>query len=197
MRACAYCIDALDGCVNSENEVTQVLPSYILNTWKDITSANFQLATSCDQQVPELIKKHMSNIALKVSSESSRVIKELARTMKTMKKSSTIDLLVGDMNSAILELQEDLKSLPNSFINLQHLQEAECPEKKNIGAVALMDIIPLVTLASLLIEIAARIEGMVDAVEELAELSEYKSVADEKKQHQPISKTSDEHKEEV
>ncbi|KAK9926379.1 hypothetical protein M0R45_023612 [Rubus argutus] len=167
MRACAYCIDALDCCVNSENEV------------------------------PELIKKHMSNISLKVSSESSRVIKELARTMKTMKKSSTIDFLVGDMNSAILELQEDLKSLPNSFINLQPLQEAECPEKKNIGAVALMDIIPLVTLASLLIEIAARIEGMVDAVEELAELSEYKSVADEKKQHQPISKTSDEHKEEV
>ncbi|KAM5561648.1 hypothetical protein ABKV19_022310 [Rosa sericea] len=170
MRACAYCIDALDGCVNSENEV------------------------------PELIKKHMSNISLKVSSESSRVIKELARTMKTMKKSSTIDYLVGEMNNAVLELQEDLKSLPTLFINPQPLQGADCPEKRNPGAVALMDIMPLVTLASLLIEIGTRIEGMVNAVEELAEMGEYKSVADEKNQNQPVSKTNvpaDEHTEEV
>ncbi|PRQ41763.1 putative aluminum-activated malate transporter [Rosa chinensis] len=142
----------------------------------------------------------MSNIALKVSSESSRVIKELARTMKTMKKSSTIDYLVGEMNNAVLELQEDLKSLPNLFINPQPLQGADCPEKRNPGVVALMDIMPLVTLVSLLTEIATRIEGMVNAVEELAEMGEYKSIADAKNQNQPVSKTNvpaDEHKEKV
>ncbi|XP_050376836.1 aluminum-activated malate transporter 10-like [Argentina anserina] len=170
MRACAYCIDALDGCVNSDNEA------------------------------PELIKKHMSKISLKVSSESSRVIKELARTMKTMQKSSTVDYLVGEMNNAVLELQNDLKSLPTLFINPQPLQGTDCPDKKNTGAVALMDILPLVTLASLLIKISTRIEGMVNAVEELAEMGEFKSVANANEKNQcPVSKTkvADEHKEDV
>ncbi|XP_009359585.2 LOW QUALITY PROTEIN: aluminum-activated malate transporter 10-like [Pyrus x bretschneideri] len=156
MRNCAYCIEALNGCVSSENEVS------------------------------ELTKKHISNIAIKVSSRSSIVIKELARTMKTTKKSSAIDLLVGEMNNAVLELQEDLKSLPNLFINPKPLlQEPECPEnntttKAEAEATALMDIIPLVTLASLLIEIVARVEGMVSAVEELAKLAEFKAVGAEK-----------------
>ncbi|KAM1376743.1 hypothetical protein PS1_038727 [Malus domestica] len=157
MRDCAYCIEALNGCVSSENKVS------------------------------ELAKKHISNIAMKVSSDSSTVIKELAKTMKTMKKSTAIDLLVGEMNNAVLELQEDLKSLPNLFINRQPQlpQESDdCPENNNTKAeaeaVALMDIIPLVTLASLLIEIVARIEGMVGAVEELAELAEFKAAGDRK-----------------
>ncbi|XP_009358731.1 aluminum-activated malate transporter 10-like [Pyrus x bretschneideri] len=157
MRDCAYCIEALNGCVSSENKVS------------------------------ELTKKHISNIAMKVSSDSSTVINELAKTMKTMKKSTAIDLLVGEMNNAVLDLQEDLKSLPNLFINPQPQlpQESDdCPENNNTKAeaeaVALMDIIPLVTLASLLIEIVARIEGMVGAVQELAELAEFKAAGDRK-----------------
>nr|XP_028948088.1 uncharacterized protein LOC114820920 [Malus domestica] len=137
-------------------------------------------------QVSELTKTHISNTAIKVSSDSSMVIKELARTMKTMKKSSAIDLLVGEMNNSVLELQEDLKSLPKLFINPQPLlQEPESPENNNktkaeAAAVALMDIIPLGTLTSLLIEIVARIEGMVSAVQELAKLAEFKAVGDRK-----------------
>lgn len=126
------------------------------------------------------------------------VIKELAKTMKTMKKSSTIDFLVGEMNNAVLELQEDLKSLPTLFIP-QPLQEAECPENKSTEqdskkAVPLMEIIPLVTLASLLIEIVSRIEGMVSAVEELAGLAEFKSVEDRKtNQNQTTNKVVPDH----
>ncbi|BBH03507.1 Aluminium activated malate transporter family protein [Prunus dulcis] len=147
---------------------------------------------------PEFTKKHISNIAIKVSSDSSMVIKELAKIMKTMKKSSTIDFLVGEMNNAVLELQEDLKSLPALFIP-QPLQEAECPENKSTEqdpkkAVPLMEIIPLVTLASLLIEIVSRIEGMVSAVEELAGLAEFKSVNDRKtNQNQTTNKVVPDH----
>lgn len=149
------------------------------------------------------MKKHLSNIAMKVSSDSSVVIKELARSMKTMKKSSTIDFLVGEMNNSVVELQEDLKSLPSLFIPQQQ-QEAESPENKNTEqsgstkSVPLMEIIPLVTLASLLIEIVVRIEGMVSAVEELAELAEFKSTGDRKtKQNQTPNKViPDQHKEE-
>ena len=46
--------------------------------------------------------------------------------------------------------------------------------------VPLMEIVPLVTLASLLIEIATRINGIVDAVKELADLAKFKSANNDK-----------------
>lgn len=101
-------------------------------------------------------------------------------TIKTMKKSSNIHYLVGDLNSAVQELQTDLKSLPELFSPPSNM-EAEIPENKKIEAASvtvvatmpLMEIIPLVTQASLLIEIAARISDIVEAVEELSNLSEF------------------------
>ncbi|PON92835.1 Aluminum-activated malate transporter [Trema orientale] len=161
MRSCAYCIEALNGCINSENKA------------------------------PEHLKKRISKICTEVSSNSSSVIKELATVIKTMKKSSSVDFLVGQMNSAVQELQNDLKSLPGLFIP-QTLPEAGTPHEKTTEAnltgaaaasilpVPLMEVIPLVTLASLLIEITTRIEGIVDAVEKLADLAHFQPVADEK-----------------
>ncbi|XP_022754202.1 aluminum-activated malate transporter 10-like [Durio zibethinus] len=159
MRSCAYCIEALNSCINSENK--------------------FRAAVGCFiyfKQAAELIKKHLSSSCLKVSSSSSSAIRELAETVKTMKKSSTIDLLVGEMNSAVQELQNDLKSL--SYL----LNPSSGPENKNLETacmeattptVPLMEIIPVVTLASILIEIVVRIEALVDAVEELGKLAEF------------------------
>ena len=51
-----------------------------------------------------------------LSTNSSEVLKELVITMKTLTKSSKIDLLIGEMNLAIQKLQDSLNSLPNSFI---------------------------------------------------------------------------------
>lgn len=157
MRSCAYCIEALNGCLNSE------------------------------YQAPESIKKHLNNISLKVSSISSSVIKELASTIKTMKKSSNIHSLVGEMNSAVQGLQNDLKSLPKLF-NSPSKSEAETPAEikkidptsRTMVTLPLMEIIPLVTLASLLIEISTRINGIVDAVEELSNLAEFKNASNDK-----------------
>nr|POE76280.1 aluminum-activated malate transporter 10 [Quercus suber] len=156
MRSCAYCLEALNGCINSEN------------------------------QAPEYIKKHLNNSSLKVSSNSSSVIRELAITIKTMKKSSNIHSLVGEMNSAVQELQNDLKSLPKLF-NPPSMPEADTPENKKIEPISrtmvkmpLMEIVPLLTLASLLIEIATRISGIVDAVEELENLAEFKHASNDK-----------------
>lgn len=61
-----------------------------------------------------------------------------------------------------------------------------------------MDIVPLVTLASLLTEIASRIEGVVDAVEELATLAEFKPMPNDKtEENQTTNKVvPDQHKEE-
>ncbi|XVE58130.1 hypothetical protein DITRI_Ditri04bG0145400 [Diplodiscus trichospermus] len=154
MRSCAYCIEALSSCINSEN------------------------------QAAESIKKHLSTSCLKVSSSSSSALKELAETVRTMKKSSTIDLLVGEMNSGVQQLQNDLKSL-SCFLN-----PSTTPENKQLetacmeatATVPLMEIIPVVTLASILIEITVRIEGLVDAVDELAKLAEFAINDDKSKQ---------------
>ncbi|XWS50140.1 hypothetical protein CRYUN_Cryun12cG0063200 [Craigia yunnanensis] len=155
IRSCAYCIEALSSCINSKN------------------------------QPAELIKKHLSTSCLKVSSSSSSAIRELAETVKTMKKSSTIDLLVGEMNSAVQELQNDLKSLSHL------LNPSADPENKKLETscmeattttVPLMEIIPVVTLASIIIEIVVRIESLVDNVEELAKLAEFPTRDDKSKQ---------------
>ena len=50
-----------------------------------------------------------------LSTNSSEVLKELVITMKTLTKSSKIDLLIGEMNLAVQKLQDSLNSLPNSF----------------------------------------------------------------------------------
>lgn len=117
-----------------------------------------------------------------------------------MKKSSNINLLVKEMKNAVKELQNDLKSLPTFFTNTpQQLPEAENTQnvKSPASATPLMEILPLITLVSLLIEIAGRVEDIVDAVEELADLAVFKPVAEEKtKQNHPSNKIlPDEHKE--
>ncbi|OMP02860.1 Aluminum-activated malate transporter [Corchorus olitorius] len=154
MRSCAYCLEALSSCINSEN------------------------------QASELVKKHLSNSCLKVSSSSSRVIREVAESAKTMKKSSNTELLIGEMNAAVQELQNDLKSLSNL------LNPSPTPENKNLEApmeakaetVPIMEIIPVVTLSSILIEFSVRVEVLVDTVEELANLAEFKIHDDKSKQ---------------
>lgn len=80
-----------------------------------------------------------------------------------MKKSSRINCLVGEMNNAVEELLDVLRSL--------QLQEDSVP---------LFESLPLVTVASLLIEISVRTYRVVDAVEELASLACFEPADGEK-----------------
>lgn len=86
-----------------------------------------------------------------------------------MRRSSTLDILVEDMTIAVQDLQNDLKSLPHLFDTSEPISEPENPENKKF-----MEIITVVTFASLLNEIASRIESLVEAVKELAKLAEFK-----------------------
>ncbi|GMI76444.1 hypothetical protein like AT4G00910 [Hibiscus trionum] len=146
MRGCAYCIEALNSCIGSENQAS-------------------------------LIKKHVSKGCMKVSSSSSNAIRELAEIVKTMKKSSTIDSLVSEMNSAVQELQNDLKSLPGSWnrstVREHKTLEVAWSEATPTVHFPVMEMIPVVSLACILIEISGQIEAMVDAVGELAKLAEF------------------------
>ncbi|GMJ13755.1 hypothetical protein like AT4G00910 [Hibiscus trionum] len=145
MRSCAYCIEALNSCTNKENKAA------------------------------ESIKKHLSTSCLKVSSTSSSVIRELAETVKKMKTSPTIFMFVGEMNRAVEQLRNDLKSLSRllDLSTTAENKEHETPLAEATGSVSFMEIIPVVTLASILIDIAARTEALVGSVEELAKLADF------------------------
>ncbi|CAJ2628318.1 unnamed protein product [Trifolium pratense] len=160
MRRCAFCIDALFGCINSENK------------------------TSND------IKKIMSITSMKVGINSTNVLKELAITIKNMRKSNKLDLLVMEMNNAAQELQNLLKSYPNTQNN---------PKEASLGEakieIPIMEIIQVGTIVSLLSEIVTRVEDIVKEVEELSNLAKFKepkTKCDKSKQHSMDSKISPE-----
>ena len=104
--------------------------------------------------------------------------------MNTLTKSSKIELLIGEMNFAVQKLQDSLNSVPNSFIGprvstLQAPNEANRETIPKTAIPSLMDVFPMASLVYLLIQIAARIEGIADAVDQLAGLAEFKLAMDE------------------
>ncbi|CAL0316661.1 unnamed protein product [Lupinus luteus] len=151
MRSCASCIDALIGCINSENKA------------------------------PDHIKKNMSSISLKVGANCASLIRELAVTMRNMKKSSKVDILLMEMNNSAQELQDLLKSYPN-LVNAQDI-ETEVAAKIEIS---LLEIIQVVTIASLLIEIVARVKCIGKCVEELSDLAKFQPAMCDKSKHHTV-----------
>ncbi|KAH9731389.1 Aluminum-activated malate transporter 10 [Citrus sinensis] len=160
IRNCAYCIETLHGCVDSET------------------------------QAPPHLKRHLNNICMRLSSSSSNVLQELAFALKTMKQSSKINLSVGEMNFAVQELKHALISLPNHNISIKNPSPSTVEASGNCNtepitsiraSSSFMEILPLATLASLLIENAAKIEVIVNGVNELAVLAEFKPTTDNKK----------------
>lgn len=132
------------------------------------------------------MKKHLRDACMKLSSDSSKVLKELSSSIKLMKRSKSIDALVGEMKNAVHELQNAFASLPNHLTQTTASSPIESTEgKKNSNisiadGVALMEAMPLMTIASLLIEISARIQGVVDAVGTLATLAHFEGIRNEK-----------------
>lgn len=152
LRNCAYCIEALNSCLYSENKS------------------------------PDFVKNHLSDTCSSVSSNSCEIIKELALTIKTMTRSSQIDMSVIKLNDSVQLLHENLRSLSTLLIQEEVLQSKtnENEHKESVLTVSLMEVIPVVSFASLLIEIAGRIEGLVEAVEELAKSADFKPAENEK-----------------
>jgi hypothetical protein len=118
MRVCAYCVEALSSCAGAK------------------------------PQAPEHAKRILRDACMRVGAGCARVLKEASCSVTAMTSSSrTLDYAVADMNSAVHELQGDVRSLPCMLV----------------VKTSLMDTMPLFTVASLLVEISARVEGVVDA----------------------------------
>ena len=184
MRKCAYCIEALNSCINSEIQVKQftLVLCIILCLLKFLVILIPIFFVW--PQAPDCLKKHLSDVCMLLSTNFSEVLKELVIIMNTLTKSSKIELLIGEMNFAVQKLQDSLNSVPNSFIGptvstLQAPNEANREIIPKTTIPSLMDVFPMASLVYLLIQIAARIEGIADAVDQLAGLAEFKLAMDE------------------
>lgn len=102
----------------------------------------------------------------------------MSSMIKTMKISTNLDILVDEMNSSVEGLQNSLKTFP-SYEHIPTpdptIEEAPGTEELSLkpAALSLMEIVQMATLTSLLIEIASRIEGIVEEVKELATQAEF------------------------
>nr|CAB3450665.1 unnamed protein product [Digitaria exilis] len=139
MRACAYCVEALSTCAGAE------------------------------AQAPEHVKRLLRDACARVAARCARVLGEASRSVGAMESSRALDFAVAEMNTAVHELQGDMRSLPSSMLAVKMAEEA-----------SLMDTMAVFTVASLLVEVSARVEGVVDAVDELATLASFKQVDDDK-----------------
>nr|GMC80449.1 aluminum-activated malate transporter 10 [Ipomoea batatas] len=164
MRACAYCIETLHGSINSSTQVRSA----------------------------EYILEPVSEECRRVCSTSAKVLRDLTKLMKSTTKSSIQDILVHDMNSAVEALQLAFKTLPSQSLTTTQVEAHQKPSSEHHmkqetksssddhDLVHLMEIAQLSTVASLVVEIAARIEGVVKEVNHLANLAGFRAQSNKK-----------------
>ena len=151
MRHCAYCVEALAGCVRSAETQAAAAPGHA--------------------------RRHLADACTRVAALCASVLREASGSVSAMTTSKILGLAVADMNAAVQELQADMRALPSTLL----LAEAGSAEPAASTAPLTMDAAQLFAVTSLLIEVSARIEGIVDAVNTLASLANFKSSADEEK----------------
>lgn len=130
----------------------------------------------------------MKEVCTTLSLCSSDVLKELAMTVKTMTKSTKTQLLVQEMNLAVQSFQSVFKDLSKQAVLQLENETDEEKTAKKAQKVPIMAIFPLATMASLLIEIAERVEGIFVEVDEMAAQAEFEVVKFKKNKGNKSSK---------
>ncbi|KAE8800887.1 aluminum-activated malate transporter 10-like [Hordeum vulgare] len=154
MRCCAYCIDALAASVGSE------------------------------AQTPADIKKHLAGSCLALSRHLATVLREASGSVTSMTRSDRLGLVVADMNGTAQELRDKLRCLATVL----EQGEDETPEAEHeLNAVTelatppLIEALPLFSAASMLLEVCARAELVIGAVETLATTARFKKADHDEK----------------
>lgn len=163
MRNCAYCIETLNGCINSDVQVKDLYSDVQFFFFLSMQRGFLHGMRFRWLQVPQNLKSHVRDACMVLCLHSSDVLKELACCLKSMTRSAKLSHLTGEMNFAAQRLQDTLKTLPSQLI---------------VNHPSPLEVVPLVTMVSLLIEIATRIEGLADGVMEFAEMAEFKAQDD-------------------
>jgi hypothetical protein len=141
MRHCAYCVEALRGCVRSS------------------------AAAPCHAS-----RRHLAGACTRVAGQCAAVLRAASTSVNTMAAPSRgLDLAVLEMGAAVEELQADLRTLPSSLLLAAEATAAAEPAAPT--TMVMVGAAQLFTIASLLVEVSVRIEGVVDAVDTLANLA--------------------------
>ncbi|KEH42891.1 putative aluminum-activated malate transporter [Medicago truncatula] len=168
MRRCASCIDALVGCINSENK-------------------------SSDE-----IKKIMSTTSMKVGANSASVLRELSITINNMTKSKKLDSLVKEMNIATQELQNLLKSYSNTHnVNAKETSSLG-DAKMEIPIMEVIQVVTVISLLIETVARVEDIVKSVEELSKLAKFKPEMSKCDKSKQRSTQNKIlPDQHDEEA
>ncbi|KAL6882612.1 hypothetical protein ACP4OV_011302 [Aristida adscensionis] len=141
--------------------------------------------SSAEPHAPARARRHLAGACTRVAAQCARVLREASGSVAAMTAASrSLDLAVAEMNAAVQELQDDLRALPADLLLLAEAAPAPAPA----AGVPLMDAARLFTVASLLVEVSARVVGVVDAVDTLASLAGFRSADDEEKPAESTAK---------
>ncbi|RCV34979.1 hypothetical protein SETIT_7G202000v2 [Setaria italica] len=117
-------------------------------------------------------RRHLAGACTRVAALCARVLREASASVTSMTASGILDFAVADMNAAVQDLRDDLRALPSGLLLAGAGSAA--------STALLVDAAQLFTVTSLLIEVSARVEGVVDAVDTLASLANFRSADDGK-----------------
>ncbi|KAF7102389.1 hypothetical protein CFC21_103533 [Triticum aestivum] len=154
MRCCAYCIDALAACVGSE------------------------------AQTPAHVKKHLAGTCLALSRHLATVLREASGSVTSMTRSDRLGLVVADMNATAQELRDKLRCLATVLEEGEDESPEAGHEQNAVTELApppLIEALPLFSAASMLLEVCARAELVIGAVETLATTARFKKADHDEK----------------
>ncbi|KAL6900859.1 hypothetical protein ACP4OV_005535 [Aristida adscensionis] len=133
---------------------------------------------------PARVKKRLDGACATLNRHCATVLRVASASVASMTCSGRLALAVGDMNAAAKELRAELRRLAealeedSSSVLSDHKQNAADDQLPSAAATpraqSLVQALPLFTAASLLLEICARVEGVVGAVNTLATTARFK-----------------------
>ncbi|KAL6634909.1 hypothetical protein ACP70R_027580 [Stipagrostis hirtigluma subsp. patula] len=112
-------------------------------------------------QASEHAVRVVGEVCTRLGAQCARVLKEASHCMSTTTMSRELGLAMADTNATVLELQADLRALPSKLA-------------EDDAVTSLMEAMPLLSVALLMVEVSARVKGVVDAVDVLATLGGFK-----------------------
>ncbi|GJM99182.1 hypothetical protein PR202_ga16263 [Eleusine coracana subsp. coracana] len=128
-------------------------------------------------QAPVSVKTSVAGSCAALSRHCAAVLREASGSLASMTtRSARLALLVDDMNKAARDMREELRCLA---VVLEEEEEEEAEhEQSTVAAPHILEVLPLFTATSLLLEICTRAEGVVAAVETLAKMARFKRAND-------------------
>uniref|UniRef100_A0ACD5WUV9 Uncharacterized protein n=1 Tax=Avena sativa TaxID=4498 RepID=A0ACD5WUV9_AVESA len=133
-----------------------------------------------EAQTPPHVKKHLAGTCLALSRHLAAVLPEASGSVTSMTRSDRLGLVVADMNAAAQELRDELRCLA-AVLEGGEDESPETEHEQNAETPPLIEALPLFSAASLLLEVCARAEGVIGAVETLATTARFKKADHDEK----------------